>query len=189
MIRLAVIGSHPRQSPKAFNSAYLVSGHVVHFFPALSGQHQQSYDRAEAWVRLRRVNLDATQFLILQPTVARLNSRRRFHAFHRTTLDVASADRPPEETAHHPEGVPLAPDLPVGHPVGDSDNIDTGDLGQGLVAQDWFDMVSQALLSQPLPARSLAGFRELISKVGEGQIDGLTLLLPGRFARIDALDN
>jgi len=83
----------------------------------------------------------------------------------------------------------LAPDLPVGHPVGDSDNIDTGDLGQGLVAQDWFDMVSQALLSQPLPTRSLAGFRELISKVGEGQIDGLTLLLPGRFARIDALDN
>ena len=155
MIRLAVIGSHPRQSPKAFNSAYLVSGHVFHFFPALSGQHQQSYDRVEAWVRLRRVNLDATQFLILQPTVARLNSRRRFHAFHRTTLDVASA----------------------------------GDLGQGLVAQDWFDMVSQALLSQPLPTRSLAGFRELISKVGEGQIDGLTLLLPGRFARIDALDN
>ena len=50
-------------------------------------------------------------------------------------------------------------------------------------------MVSQALLSQPLPTRSLAGFRELISKVGEGQIDGLTLLLPGRFARIDALDN
>ena len=163
--------------------------HPGDFFTALSGYDQKpdNWTKASMTFRCRVPNM--AEFAILEPALSWLDRRRRFHALHRTAIDISATYGPAKQAAHNGKDISPVCHLLGRHLIENRYDVDLRNRGQRLHSECRLEVEANGSLHEATPSLAFAGASEEVSVIREGEVDSFPAALLFRINRINALRN